>query len=963
MSGPGDNPFGSGPFGRYDWSKYQLIDLLPEIYRQQDADFGGKLVLLQESIQPLFDYAIDKIANYDDMRDPLRCPVETATNIPVRILAVTDLQDGTSRVFLSQGADGLDLEGLRPGQILVDSSDTRFQVLQINVSDLAIDYDDPPSDPFTGNDTGKNIIVSNIASGNREIVPLVSGETLDNEDVTPSPLDNGSNVGPYVFTVSFSPLASNVVTVQWRESGTAKYGFFISDGQYFGQLGIGSSINFTSGTVTVVPGNGVAIDSDSLRMTYTTRRVYQEDPTPTPLDDGATAGPYSVTAVYTPLQAFQVRVDWQEGVTAKVGFFSSGGAPSGDLHAASTINFTSGVMSIRTASAAVIAADSLRITYLSATVVPPDDALVSGQNILSFLGSDYGVDIDRRDPEIYQRSFVYHAHELWSKKGTVDGYAMMGRLAGYHVKATNLYRISSENTASIPSGHLFTEAGYPELSENPGYYLGTSISPLEDPGVTGAYTIQVLRYPLYDDADIVIDWIEASTGKTITVSPADAVSGQDSADISSLTVNRTTGVIVIDFVASKYADYDSIRVSYTPVQYYTDLAPKRPFFDDIIADVIPTDMFCFDDDFPSTTQTVNITSVVNEAVVGTEYRWAVVATTSASYLSFGTEGILTDSVSGVFSIENFARLSATTYSFNIISAASPATGAGTMAWSVLRNSSITVTDDPDTSYGSTISPDDDGAQVGPFTIQLSTYPLDSSVITLTWTKAAASRTATVSGTSTVGGTNAANISAASINRTTGVLTLTYVGGQAPDANSVRVNYGTLADMNIVGVGTDTTVLGTQFYGHTGIRYRLRKTFATEIIIATVGNWKLIDTDGVSSWIEKMTLVSSAPYVYDFEFVSATPPATGPANMFYMCELVPDCLYCPASAVRMSIRAGDVVNYPQALTEGSTDRLISRLDKMLPAHVRFSQFDVYEEVSTAGVGAAASVASASAISTP
>ena len=99
----------------------------------------------------------------------------------------------------------------------------------------------------------------------------------------------------------------------------------------------------------------------------------------------------------------------------------------------------------------------------------------------------------------------------------------------------------------------------------------------------------------------------------------------------------------------------------------------------------------------------------------------------------------------------------------------------------------------------TMSPAEDGVAVGPFTATLANTPITSAAITLHWLESTVAKTATITGTSTLGGANAANLSAASINRTTGALSITFAGGHPPDANSITVDYAQvkLCDINWV----------------------------------------------------------------------------------------------------------------------------------------------------------------------
>lgn len=101
-----------------------------------------------------------------------------------------------------------------------------------------------------------------------------------------------------------------------------------------------------------------------------------------------------------------------------------------------------------------------------------------------------------------------------------------------------------------------------------------------------------------------------------------------------------------------------------------------------------------------------------------------------------------------------------------------------------------------TAENPTMSPAENGVLLGAFTATLANVPLTSAAITLHWLESTVAKTATVTGTSTLGGANAANLSAASINRTTGALSITFAGGHPPDTNSITVDYAQLKTCDI-----------------------------------------------------------------------------------------------------------------------------------------------------------------------
>ena len=88
----------------------------------------------------------------------------------------------------------------------------------------------------------------------------------------------------------------------------------------------------------------------------------------------------------------------------------------------------------------------------------------------------------------------------------------------------------------------------------------------------------------------------------------------------------------------------------------------------------------------------------------------------------------------------------------------------------------------------TMSPAENGALLGPFTATLSVAPITAAAITIHWAESAAAKSATITGVSTLGGGDAANLTAGTINRTTGALSVTFAVAHAPDTNSITVDY-------------------------------------------------------------------------------------------------------------------------------------------------------------------------------
>ncbi len=151
--------------------------------------------------------------------------------------------------------------------------------------------------------------------------------------------------------------------------------------------------------------------------------------------------------------------------------------------------------------------------------------------------------------------------------------------------------------------------------------------------------------------------------------------------------------------------------------------------------------------------------------------------------------------------------------------ATPVTVTDTLLYPPITAGSVTVTwTKPGTAIASqniVFSPAENGALLGPFTGTLGSFPITADAITIDWQESAAGRTATLTGTSTIGGTNAADIAAATINRTTGAISITFASGNPPDTNTILLSYRPVGAVDTVtdsaGTFTDTGVVGTIDY--------------------------------------------------------------------------------------------------------------------------------------------------------
>lgn len=81
-------------------------------------------------------------------------------------------------------------------------------------------------------------------------------------------------------------------------------------------------------------------------------------------------------------------------------------------------------------------------------------AYVRPASMIELLGADYGVEVDRHEPDAFQRSSVRNAHQWLSIKGVERAYDVLGKIAGYEVDVLGLWRVDPVPSA-IPADRLY----------------------------------------------------------------------------------------------------------------------------------------------------------------------------------------------------------------------------------------------------------------------------------------------------------------------------------------------------------------------------------------------------------------------------------------------------------------------------------------------------------------------------
>jgi hypothetical protein len=93
-------------------------------------------------------------------------------------------------------------------------------------------------------------------------------------------------------------------------------------------------------------------------------------------------------------------------------------------------------------------------------------------------------------------------------------------------------------------------------------------------------------------------------------------------------------------------------------------------------------------------------------------------------------------------------------------------------------------------------------------------------------------------------------------------------------------------------------------------------------------------DSGQFWLESIPVDLAGSW--SFTVMAGTAPAFGATvNIDYECQEVDSCCYCKASAVRIEVTPGEILNEPTARLDGALERLRDRILAVVPVHVRIT----------------------------
>jgi hypothetical protein len=599
MPGFGSGAFGAAAFGQFNWSRRVLFLTAPEIYRTADADNSGYFRRYAEAQGVSFDNLRLKIANFADLRDPQA--------VRTRYNETTMLRLG--RVETVKGT--VEQQGVLATVVAGGVLTTR-------------------RGRFTFADVGKELTVtgSSIATNNRSVV--VTNIVSPKEILTNPPLS--TDVGPLRWELRETESSTEVETrvqVIGGDVDVITPGWILSDGfadftvlsrTLFkpeakerklltlreGKNGsISTTLRFYSPTLALTSkdvGRRLTISNTAYPEENAGKfEIIDVESATTCLLDSATivaepTGELVWALLRDPELVLKgsatlrgaVEQENDDGEIIAVGppsvfeavsaAFSS--ADEGKLltiHIPGDLFGNNGTYEVLTAlSATQIEVDatlSLQAGYRWELRDPTDigdetQVEVRAPSLLQYLAKDFGIEIDNREEELYQRRWVESVSRWIGMKGHEDCYKYLAELTGFTAEVVGLFRVSQELYEAV------TAAG------------AETYDPGEDgDGRSGDDGSLNNVAGLVQFSSPTAAFLEGDVGRHI-----DVVGSSGGTNDGLYTINRYVDENTVEFrsvdTMTGAADPNNGSLEWRIVRLYADQAPLLPYHDEILHDLM-----------------------------------------------------------------------------------------------------------------------------------------------------------------------------------------------------------------------------------------------------------------------------------------------------------------------------------------------------------------------------------------
>lgn len=596
MPGFGGGAFGDYDFGVFDWALRVLYETAPEVYRTKDADEGYPFRLYAEAQGVSFENLRRKIAAFADLRDPR---------------AVRTRYDETA--FIRVGTISVIKEPVQQSGVLATVS-------SINVFTA-------PRGRFTYADIGKELTISGSATETNNASVIVTNYISPTELLTNPPLyPDGGPLRWELRPIDASKVTETRITIVGGYVDDITPGWILSDGytdftilerRQFkpaseewklltlreGSDGsINASLRFSSPTIaltsrdvgrkltlsnTIYPGTNQGkfeivdvlstteciLDSTELVVEATGELVWAllRDPelvlqgTATLRGAAEQGNEDGVVASATEFTADSGAFS-DDDIGKLLSIHKPGNADNGDYEVTSVASATK--VGVSPSFTTAVTSDFHWELREATTIGDETQVEVRAPNLIQFLAQDFGVEIDNREEEEWQRRWVESVPRWSGIKGHEDAYKYLAELTGFTASATGLYRVNLEiYLSSVAAGGTTYKVG--EAGE--GRY-----------GTDGSLNIvgSLVRF----SSPTAQFWI-GDIGRQIDVTGTSGSTNDGMRTIASIIDANTVEFRPSDAMTGS-ADGNNGSITWHVVRLYSEQVPTLPVYDEINADLM-----------------------------------------------------------------------------------------------------------------------------------------------------------------------------------------------------------------------------------------------------------------------------------------------------------------------------------------------------------------------------------------
>jgi hypothetical protein len=612
IPGFGSGPWGDLDFGAFAWARKVLYDFAPEIYRRADAELGYPLRRYADALGLSFIELRQKIAEFSDLRDPRAARCQYDEVVTLRLGSLTQLKGPIEQSgLLGQVSAVQEFVAERSrftyadvGKELTVSGST---IATNNRKGVITNFVSPTrvlTYPSLSTDPGplRWELRKLAASKTREtLVTVVGGDV---EAIAPGwILTDGYTEFVVTGREQFKDPSEERKLLTLREGAdgaiTAALRFrsvmaAFTSRDVGRRITVSGAVNVTNNgkfeIVDVYSSTEVQLDSTDLVSESTGVLVWAllRDPELTLEGTSVLAGVVEqsdengeVTVAGPPAQFKSVSAAFiAEDVGKLLTIHKPGYGDSGTYEVLSVVSVTELALN-----ATLPAETGLRWELRVPTGIGDETQVqVRASSLLSWLAKDFGIEVDAREEEEWQRRWVESVSRWIGMKGHEDSYKFLAELTGYTAYITGLYRVSQEvYLACIAAGGLVYEFG----DSGSGRF-----------GSDGSLTLVAGRVrlssptALFEGTDVgwVIDLSGSGGGNDGLRTIAVVV---DANTVEFRAVDTMVGAV----------DPNNDSLTWYLVRLYSENAPTRPVYDEIDGDlmtylkgvgVFEIDKFCWE---------------------------------------------------------------------------------------------------------------------------------------------------------------------------------------------------------------------------------------------------------------------------------------------------------------------------------------------------------------------------------